>query len=165
MVRYIKSHFEEVLLVPDSMDEARVDKPSLLWQVLIGKCADLPRPKVIICSRPCEITMLLSKRCLYHRRLVVRCRGFVEEKIRNFVEASFKETPHEAAELQAQLVSRTDVAALMHTPLVATMICRLFQLESALPSARGQKFTSQWCQPIVGAIGRASYGTHSKEHP
>ena len=140
VVRYIKSHSEEVLLVADSMDEARVDKRSLLWQVLIGKCEDLPRLKVIICSRPCQMTLMLSKRCLFHRRLEVV--GFTEEKIGQFVEVFFKETPHKAAELQAQLVSRTDVAALMHTPLVATMVCRLFQLEKALPSTQTRVYES-----------------------
>ena len=140
VVRYMKSHSEEVLLVADSMDEARVDKRSLLWQILTGKCEDLPRLKVIICSRPCEMTLLLSKRYLFHRRLEVV--GFTEEKIGQFVEAFFKETPHKAAELQAQLVSRPDVAALMHTPLVATMICRLFQLEKALPSTQTRVYES-----------------------
>ena len=140
MVRYMKSHSEEVLLVADSMDEARVDKRSLLWQILTGKCDDLPRLKVIICSRPCEMTLLLSKRYLFHRRLEVV--GFTDKKIGQFVSAFFKETPHKAAELQAQLVSRPDVAALMHTPLVATMVCRLFQLEKALPSTQTRVYES-----------------------
>ena len=140
VVRYMKSHSEEVLLVADSLDEARVDKRSLLWQVLTGKCEDLPRLKVIICSRPCEMTLLLSKRYLFHRRLEVV--GFTEEKIGQFVEAFFKETPHKATELQAQLVSRPDAASLMHTPLVATMICRLFQLEKALPSTQTRVYES-----------------------
>ena len=140
VVRYMKSHSEEVLLVADSLDEARVDERSLLWQVLTGKCEDLPRLKVIICSRPCEMTLRLSKRYLFHRRLEVV--GFTEEKIGQFVSAFFKETPPKATELQAQLVSRPDVAALMHTPLVATMICRLFQLEKALPSTQTRVYES-----------------------
>ena len=43
-----------------------------------------------------------------------------------------------ADELEAQLVSRPDVLSLMHTPLLATMICRRFDSDSssALPSTQ-----------------------------
>ena len=138
VVRYIKSHSEEVLLVADSMDEARVDKRSLLWQVLIGKCADLPRLKVIVCSRPCEVTLLLSKHGLFQQRLEVV--GFTEEKVGEFVEAFFRQHPQKARELRAQLAGHPDANALMHTPLLATMICRLFQLDKALPRTQTELY-------------------------
>ena len=154
VVRYIKSHSDEVLLVADSMDEAKIDKGSLLWQVLTGKCEDLPRLKVIICSRPCEATLLLSKRRRFHCCLEVV--GFTEEKIGQFVDAFFKETPHKATELQAQLASRTDVAALMHTPLVATMVCRLFQLRKALPNTQTRVYESAVLAMLEQSVERVS---------
>ena len=134
VVAYMCDHSEEILLVADSLDEADVDKRSLLWRVLCGKCQDLPKLHVIICSRPCEKTLWLSKHCLFSRRLEVV--GFTEEKIGQFVTAFFTQNPHKAHHLQVQLTSRPEVRSLMHTPLLATMICRLFQLEKALPSTQ-----------------------------
>ena len=52
------------------------------------------------------------------------------------IQAFFTLTPQKARALQAQLVSCTDVSALMHTPLLATLMCRLFQLNTALPSTQ-----------------------------
>ena len=134
VVAYMCDHSEEVLLVADSLDEADVDKRSLLWRVLCGKCQDLPKLHVIICSRPCEKTLWLSKHCLLSQRLEVV--GFTEEKIGQFVATSFPQSPQKAHDLQVQLVSRPEVRSLMHTPLLATMICRLFQLRKALPSTQ-----------------------------
>ena len=134
VVDYMCDHSEEILLVADSLDEADVDKRSLLWRILCGKCQDLPKLHVIICSRPCEKTLWLSKHCLFSRRLEVV--GFTEEKIGQFVTAFFTQSPQKAHDLQVQLVSRPKVRSLMHTPLLATMICRLFQLEKALPSTQ-----------------------------
>ena len=134
VVAYMCDHSEEVLLVADSLDEADVDKRSLLWRVLCGKCQDLPKLHVIICSRPCEKTLWLSKHCLLSQRLEVV--GFTEEKIGQFVTAFFTQSPQKAHDLQVQLASRPEVRSLMHTPLLATMICRLFQLEKALPSTQ-----------------------------
>ena len=134
VVAYMCDHSEEILLVADSLDEADVDKRSLLWRILCGKCQDLPKLHVIICSRPCEKTLWLSKHCLFSRRLEVV--GFTEEKIGQFVDTFFTRSPHKARDLQMQLASRPKVRSLMHTPLLATMICRLFQLEKALPSTQ-----------------------------
>ena len=134
VVAYMCDHSEEILLVADSLDEADVDKRSLLWRILCGKCQDLPKLHVIICSRPCEKTLWLSKHCLFSRRLEVV--GFTEEKIAQFVAAFFTQSPKKAHDLQVQLSSRPEVRSLMHTPLLATMICRLFQLEKALPSTQ-----------------------------
>ena len=134
LVAYMCDHSEEILLVADSLDEADVDKRSLLWQILCGKCQDLPKIHVIICSRPCEKTLWLSKHCLFNQRLEVV--GFTEEKIGQFVAAFFTQSPQKAHDLQVQLASRPEVRSLMHTPLLATMICRLFQLEKALPSTQ-----------------------------
>ena len=134
VVAYMCDHSEEVLLVADSLDEADVDKRSLLWRILCGKCQDLPKLHVIICSRPCEKTLWLSKHCLLNQRLEVV--GFTEEKIGQFVAAFFTQSPQKAHDLQVQLASRPEVRSLMHTPLLATMICRLFQLQKALPSTQ-----------------------------
>ena len=134
VVAYMCDHSEEILLVADSLDEADVDTRSLLWRILCGKCEDLPKLHVIICSRPCEKTLWLSKHCLLSRRLEVV--GFTEEKIAQFVAAFFAQNPQKAHDLQVQLASRPEVRSLMHTPLLATMICRLFQLEKALPSTQ-----------------------------
>ena len=68
VVAYMCDHSEEILLVADSLDEADVDKRLLLWRVLCGKCQDLPKLHVIICSRPCEKTLWLSKHCLFNQR-------------------------------------------------------------------------------------------------
>ena len=134
VVAYMCDHSEEILLVADSLDEAAIDKRSLLWRILCGKCEDLPKLHVIICSRPCEKTLWLSKHCLFNRRLEVV--GFTEEKIGQFVTAFFTQSPQMAHDLQVQLSGRPKVRSLMHTPLLATMICRLFQLEKALPSTQ-----------------------------
>ena len=134
VVAYMCDHSEEILLVADSLDEADVDKRSLLWRILCGKCQDLPKLHVIICSRPCDKTLWLSKHCLFNRRLEVV--GFTEEKIGQFVTAFFTQSPQKAHDFQVQLASRPKVRSLMHTPLLATMICRLFQLEKALPSTQ-----------------------------
>ena len=140
VVAYMCDHSEEVLLVADSLDEADVDKHSLLWRVLCGKCQDLPKLHVIICSRPCEKTLWLSKHCLLSQRLEVV--GFTEEKIGQFVAAFFLQSPQKAHDLQVQLASRPEVRSLMHTPLLATMICRLFQLQKALPSTQTSVYQS-----------------------
>ena len=134
VVRYIKSNSQQVLLVADALDEATVDEDSLLWEILTGKCEDLPRLKLIVLSRPCEQALWLSKHCLFHRRLEVV--GFTDKKIEEFIQAFFVQTPQKAHELQAQLAVRPDVMALMHTPLLATLMCRLFQLDMALPSTQ-----------------------------
>ena len=86
VVRYICDHSNEVLLVADSLDEAEVNTRSLLWRILCGKCQDVPKLHVIICSRPCEKTLWMSKHCLFRRRLEVV--GFTDEKIGQFVTAS-----------------------------------------------------------------------------
>ena len=36
VVRFIKSHSQQVLLVADALDEATVDEDSLLWEILTG---------------------------------------------------------------------------------------------------------------------------------
>ena len=124
----------------DSLDEADVDKRSLLWRILCGKCQDLPKLHVIICSRPCEKTLWLSKHCLFNRRL--EAVGFTEEKIGQFITAFFAQSPQKAHDLQVQLSGRPKVRSLMHTPLLATLICRLFQLEKALPSTQNGVYQS-----------------------
>ena len=158
VVRYIKSHSQQVLLVADALDEATVDEDSLLWEVLTGKCEDLPRLKLIILSRPCERALWLSKHCLFHQKLEVV--GFTNAKIQQFIEAFFVQTPQKAHELQAELVGRADVSALMHTPLLATLMCRLFQLDMALPSTWTGVYRSS-----VLAMLRQSCGRTKKKAP
>ena len=153
VVRFIKSHSEQVLLVADALDEATVDEDSLLWEVLTGKCEDLPRLKLIVLSRPCERALWLSKNCLFHRRLEVV--GFTDAKIAQFVQAFFARTPQKALELQAQLSNRADVSALMHTPLLATLMCRLFQLDMALPSTQTGVYRSSVLAMLRQSCGRA----------
>ena len=153
MIRYIKSHSKHVLLVADALDEATVDEDSLLWEILTGKCEDLPRLKLIILSRPCERALWLSKNCLFHRRLEVV--GFTDAKIARFVQAFFARTPQKALELQAQLADRADVSALMHTPLLATLMCRLFQLDMALPSTQTGVYRSSVLAMLRQSCGRA----------
>ena len=133
VVRYIRSHADEVLLVADSMDEANVKTDSLLWQVLTGKCQAVEGLKVIICCRPCERASWLAKNCPFDRHLEVV--GFTEEKIVQFIDAYFRNHAEKASELQARLVHRPEVLSLMHTPLLATMICRQFDFNKALPSS------------------------------
>ena len=87
VVRYIRSHATEVLLVADSMDEAELRTDSFLWSVLTGNCEAVEGLKVIICSRPCEKTSWLAKTYLFDRHLEVV--GFTEEKIRQFVQTYF----------------------------------------------------------------------------
>ena len=133
VVGYICDHSEEVLMVADSLDEADVAPymNSLLWQVLCGNCQDLPRLRVIICSRPCEKTLWLSRQGLIDRQLEVV--GFTDEKITQFISAFFRQDPQKARQLHEQLASQPDVLSLMHTPLLATLICRLFAWNKALP--------------------------------
>ena len=133
VVRYIRSHADEVLLVADSMDEANVKTDSLLWRVLTGKCQAVEGLKVIICCRPCERASWLAKNCPFDRHLEVV--GFTEEKIAQFIDAYFGNHAEKASELQARLVHRPEVLSLMHTPLLATMICRQFDFNKALPSS------------------------------
>ena len=135
VVRYICSHASEILLVADSMDEADVKVNSFLWRVLTGNCKAVEGLKVIICSRPCEKTSWLARTYLFDRHLEVV--GFTEEKIGQFVETYFGTDSTEARSLQEQLASRPNVRSLMHTPLLATMICRRFDsstTDAALPS-------------------------------
>ena len=153
VVRFIKSHSEQVLLVADALDEATVDEDSLLWEILTGKCEDLSRLKLIILSRPCERALWLSKNCLFHRRLEVV--GFTDAKIARFVQVFFARTPQKALELQAQLSNRADVSALMHTPLLATLMCRLFQLDMALPSTQTGVYRSSVLAMLRQSCGRA----------
>ena len=136
VVRYIRSHATEVLLIADSMDEAELKTDSFLWRVLTGNCEAVEGLKVIICSRPCEKTSWLAKTYLFDRHLEVV--GFTEEKIKHFVQTFFGSSSEKARNLLDQLVSRPNVRCLMHTPLLATMICRRFDSDSssALPSTQ-----------------------------
>ena len=140
VIRYIRAHSDQVVLVADSLDEANVDIKSLLWLVLSGKCKELPKLNVIICSRPCKKTAWLSKHCLFHRRLEVV--GFTEEKIRQFVGVFFAREPHKASQLLRIVHDREDVRLLMQTPLLATMLCRLFATNKALPSTQTDLYQS-----------------------
>ena len=140
VVRYIRSHAEEVLLVADSLDEANVKTNSLLWRVLKGDCKAVEGLKVIICSRPCEKTAWLAKNCPFDRHLEVV--GFTEEKIEQFVRAYFRADTQTACELQAQLAIDSNVRSLMHTPLLAMMICRQFELNQALPDTQTNVYQS-----------------------
>ena len=136
VVRYICSHAEEVLLVADSMDETEVKTDSYLWSVLTGNCKAVEGLKVIICSRPCEKTSWLARTYLFDQHLEVV--GFTEPTIDKFVEEFFSPDIQKARELQHKLESQPDVRSLMHTPLLATMICRRFDDDScrALPSTQ-----------------------------
>ena len=140
VARYICSHAKEVLLVADSMDEADVKTDSFLWRVLTGNCKAVEGLKVIICSRPCAKTSWLAKTYLFDRHLEVV--GFTEEKIGQFVESYFGPDSTKAQKLRAQLVHRPDVCSLMHTPLLATMICRRFDSNTsqALPATQTEVF-------------------------
>ena len=153
VIRYIKSHSQRVLLVADALDEATVDEDSLLWEILTGKCEDLPRLKLIVLSRPCERALWLAKNCLFHRRLEVV--GFTDAKIARFVQAFFARTPQKAPELQAQLADRADVSVLMHTPLLATLMCRLFQLDMVLPRTQTGVYRSSVLAMLRQSCGRA----------
>ena len=133
VVRYVRSHAEEVLLIADSMDEANVKTDSLLWRVLTGKCRAVEGLKVIICCRPCERASWLAKNCPFDRHLEVV--GFTEEKIAQFIDAYFRNSTDKASELQARLIHQPGVLSLMHTPLLATMVCRQFDFNKALPSS------------------------------
>ena len=153
VVRYIKSNSQQVLLVADALDEATVDEDSLLWEVLTGKCEDLPRLKVIVLSRPCERALWLSKNCLFHRLLEVV--GFTDARVEQFIQAFFSQTPQKALELQAQLAGRADVSAIMHTPRLATLMCHLFQLDMALPSTQTGVYQSAALAMIRQSCRRA----------
>ena len=163
VVAYMCDHSEEVLLVADSLDEAHVETNSLLWRILCGKCQDLPKIHVIICSRPCEKTLWLTKHCLLSRRLEVV--GFTEEKIGKFIEAFFSRSPEKARELQVQLASRPDARLLMHTPLLATMICRLFLLEKALPRTQTGVYESAILAMLQQTTERDLEREISGQHP
>ena len=138
VVGYICEHSEEVLLVADSLDEAVVDESSLLWRILSGTCQELPKLGVIICSRPCEAMLWLTKHGRVDRHFEVV--GFTDEKVEQFVYAFFNHDPLKAIELQAQLSDREDARTLMHTPLLAQLICRIFQLGEALPRTQTQLY-------------------------
>ena len=158
VMRYIKSHSKHVLLVADALDEATVEEDSLLWEILTGKCEDLPRLKLIILSQPCERALWLSKNCLFHRRLEVV--GFTDARVELFIHSFFAQFPQRALELQQQLAGRADVSVLMHTPLLATLICRLFQLDMALPSTQTGVY-----QSAVLAMLRQSCGRSMRKAP
>ena len=158
VVKFICRHSEEVLLVADSMDEANVDVDSLLWRVLTGKCDDLPSLSIIICSRPCEKTTWLSKKCVFHRRLEVI--GFSDRKIDRFIQAYFSQDQQKASQLAAQLVERPNVRLLMHTPLLCAMVCRLFQMGKHLPESH-----SEVCHSAVLAVLQQSIDRAGQEPP
>ena len=153
MVRYIKSHSQQVLLVADALDDATVDEDSLLWEILTGKCEDPPQLKLIVLSRPCERALWLSKHCLFHRRLEVV--GFTDARVEQFIQAFFAQTSQKALELQAQLASRADVSALIHTSPLATLMCRLFQLDMALPNTQTSVYRSSVLAMLRQSCGRA----------
>ena len=154
VVRYIRSHAEEVLLIADAMDEADVKTESLLWRVLKGDCKAVEGLKVIICSRPCERTAWLAKNCPFDRHLEVV--GFTKEKIGQFIESYFRTDLQKARELQVQLRSQPDVHSFMHTPLLATMICRHFEISEALPNTQTEVFQSAVMAMLQQSGGRSS---------
>ena len=159
VVEFICDRSEDILLVADSMDEADVKIPSLLWDVLSGSCEDLPRLNVVICSRPCERTSWLSKHSLFHRRLEVV--GFTEEKIGQFVSTFFRDDEQKARELQAKLVEQIEVFSLMHTPLLATMICRLHQLKRMLPKTQTGVYEAAVLAMLEQSARRSGHKTPS----
>ena len=138
VVRFIRSHAEEVLLVADSMDEATVKTGSLLWRVLTGTCKAVEGLKIIICSRPCEMTAWLTKNCPFDRHLEVV--GFTDEKVGQFVDCYFGFDAQKALALRAHLVKQPAVFSLMHTPLLATMFCHQFGLHGALPCTKTEVY-------------------------
>ena len=159
VVGFICDRSEYVLLVADSMDEANVKIPSLLWGVLSGSCEDLPRLNVVICSRACERTSWLSKHSLFHRRLEVV--GFTEEKIGQFVSTFFRDDEEKAKELQAKLVEQVEVFSLMHMPLLATMICRLHQLQRMLPKTQTGVYEAAVLAMLEQSAKRSGHKTPS----
>ena len=108
--------------------------------------ANLPVPAV-------RRALWLSKNCLFHRRLEVV--GFTDAKILQFIQAFFAQTPQKALELQAQLSGRADVSAFMRTPLFAILMCRLFQLDIALPSTQTGVYQSAVLAMLRQSCGRA----------
>ena len=159
VVEYIRSHADQVLLVADAMDEAELKVDSFLWRVVTGNCKAVEGLKIIICSRPCEKTSWLARTYLFDRHLEVV--GFTDEKISQFVEMYFGSKSQKAHELQSQLVSRADVHSLMHTPLLAAMICRWFDSDpcNTLPSTQTEVYQDatlamlrQSTVPGIGAV-------------
>ena len=122
------------------MDEADVKTDSFLWRVLTGNCKAVEGLKVIICSRPCAKTSWLARTYLFDQHLEVV--GFTEEKIRQFVESYFGPDSVKAHKLRAQLEDRPNVRSLMHTPLLATMICRRFDSDTSetLPATQTEVY-------------------------
>ena len=152
VVRFVKSHSEQVLLVADGLDEADVDEDSFLWKVLTGRHEDLPRLKAIITSRPCDRVSRLSKENLFHRRLEVI--GFTDKQVDRFIDDYFKKRKQIALELQAKLVRRDDLRLLARTPLFLTLLCRQFQLAMALPRAQTDVYRSAMLQMLQQSTAR-----------
>ena len=153
VVKYIRSHAEEVLLVADALDEAKVNTDSLLWRILTGACKAVEGLKVIICSRPCEKFSWLARNCPFDRHLEVV--GFTDEKIAQFIEAYYGPCSQKACDLQAELATRPNVCSLMHTPLLATMICRQFEMDKALPSTQTDLYQSVAMTMLQQSTARA----------
>ena len=139
-LQYICANSHKVVFVADAMDEAKVEVQSLLWQVLVGKCEEVPKLSMVICGRPCERMSWLAKHCLFHRRLEVV--GFTEEKIEQFIRSYFRQSRPKAHNMLEQVKSRPEVQTLMHTPLLATLLCRLFRINKALPSTHTKVYES-----------------------
>ena len=156
VVRYIKSHSLQVLLVADALDEATVEEDSLLWEILTGKCEDLPRLKLIVLSRPCERALWLSKNCLFHRRLEVV--GFTDAKI------VFHTHSTESARAAGTAVqSRGRERAHAHSSLCHTNV-------PSVPTGHGVAKYADWCVSVsrpghASTVMRASKEESSQEHP
>ena len=99
---------------------------------------------------------------LFHRRLEIV--GFTDAKIEQFIQAFLVQTPEKTLELQTQLVRRADVSALMHIPLLATLMCRLFQLDMALQNIQTGVYPS-FCPGHVSPVTAGEQTRKLKKHP
>ena len=135
--KFICADESKVLLILDGLDEANSDKPGM-YQLLDG-IKEFPACHMVITSRT-EAKIKVRRYCDTLWEIL----GFTDENAKRFIRKFFQGKEHLAEKLieQLKLDSLSNLSALTKTPVIAAMLCGLFEdLEGALPTNGTQLYT------------------------
>ncbi|XP_065189992.1 NACHT, LRR and PYD domains-containing protein 12-like [Sycon ciliatum] len=137
LAQYVHAHPERVCLILDGLDECHVYECSLfVQQVIYDQCPCLAGMRVIITSRPCIATSVLTQRARVDRRLEII--GFTHSSVYDFVR---KYLTGEAADgMLRELKVRPDIVSVMSVPFFARLTCDMYQQTASLPQCTTEIF-------------------------
>ena len=137
VVEYVHANTERVCIIFDGLDECSpLDCSYFVQQVLYNRCHCLDGVRVIITSRPCIATNILSNKIGVDRRLEVV--GFSPDSVLDFV-GKYLDADSSAA-MKKELETRPDIASMMTVPFCARLTCDLFCKTATLPQCMTEVF-------------------------